>query len=55
MAAFDPVWDALCPREQARIMHLLIRRVEYDGGKGTVSITFRPDDIKTLTKGGVPA
>ncbi len=55
MAAFDPVWDALCPREQARIMHLLIRRVEYDGEKGTVSITFRPDGIKTLTKGGIPA
>ncbi|MCK4873639.1 MAG: recombinase family protein [Phycisphaerales bacterium] len=55
MTAFDPAWDALSPREQARIVHLLIRRVEYDGEKGTVSITFRPDGIKTLTNGGVPA
>ena len=55
MAAFDPVWDALSPREQARVFRLLIRRVEYDGEKGSVSITFRPDGIKTLTNGGMPA
>lgn len=55
MAAFDPVWDALSPREQARIMYLLIRRVEYDGEKGSVSITFRPDGIKALTNGGMTA
>jgi site-specific DNA recombinase len=55
MTLFDPVWDALSPREQARVFQLLIRRVEYDGEKGAVSITFRPDGIKSLANGGMPA
>jgi len=55
MAAFDPVWEALTPKEQARIFQLLIRRVEYDGEKGAVSITFRPDGIRALTNGDIEA
>ncbi|HON69193.1 MAG TPA: hypothetical protein PLS23_22165 [Phycisphaerae bacterium] len=45
---FEPVWDTLAPREQARILHLLIQRVDYDGVNGNVSITFHPTGIKTL-------
>jgi site-specific DNA recombinase len=45
---FDPLWDTLTAREQARILHLLIERVDYDGANGTVSITFHPTGIKTL-------
>lgn len=48
MALFDPVWDALSPREQARVIHLLVERVDYDGTKGTVSITFHPTGIRAL-------
>ncbi len=48
LAAFDPVWDALSPKEQARVLRLLIRRVEYDGEKGSVSITFHPSGIKAM-------
>jgi site-specific DNA recombinase len=48
LAAFDPVWGTLTPREQGRVIDLLVERVEYDGGKGTVSVTFRPTGIKTL-------
>jgi len=55
MEAFDPVWEALTPQEQARVFQLLIRRVEYDGEKGAVSVTFRPDGIKALTNGGIKA
>jgi site-specific DNA recombinase len=51
LAAFDPVWDALSPREQGRILQLLIDRVDYDGAAGTVSITFQPNGIKTLAQG----
>ncbi len=52
LSAFDPVWDTLSPREQARIIHLLVERVDYDGtpGAGTVSVTFRPNGIKTLAQ-----
>src|SRR5262249_11830265 len=48
LAAFDPVWEALTPKEQARVLHLLVQRVVYDGAAGTVAITFQPGGIKSL-------
>jgi site-specific DNA recombinase len=48
LSVFDPVWDTLSPREQGRILRLLVERVDYDGKKGTVAVTFRPNGIKTL-------
>jgi len=48
MAMFDPVWDSLTPREQTRIVQLLVERVDYDGAAGKVAITFHASGIKTL-------
>lgn len=48
MAAFDPVWESLTPREQARVIQLLVDRVDYDGATGKISIVFHPSGIKTL-------
>ncbi len=48
LAAFDPVWETLAPKEQARIVHLLVERVEYDGQKGKVTMTFRPSGLRAL-------
>lgn len=48
LALFDPVWDALSPREQVRVMQLLVERVDYDGSKGTVAVTFHPTGIRAL-------
>ena len=48
LAEFDDLWASLTPKEQARIIHLLVGRIEYDGGTGTVSITFRPSGIRAL-------
>jgi site-specific DNA recombinase len=48
LAAFDPVWEALAPREQARVIQLLVERVDFDGGNDQVSVTFHPAGIKTL-------
>ena len=45
---FEPLWETLSAREQARILHLLIERVDYDGPNGKVAITFHPTGIKTL-------
>jgi site-specific DNA recombinase len=45
---FDAVWDCVAPREQARIVELLVERVAYDGNAGSISITFRPAGIKSL-------
>ena len=50
LSVFDPVWETLSPREQARIVQLLVERVDYDGKNGTVSVTFRPNGIKTLAQ-----
>ncbi|MBI1900556.1 MAG: recombinase family protein [Planctomycetia bacterium] len=48
LAEFDGVWSALVPREQARVLELLIERVEYDGQQANVSLTFRPTGIQAL-------
>src|SRR5262249_49107986 len=48
LAIFNPLWEALAPREQARVIGLLVEGVHYDGAKGKVSITFHPTGIKTL-------
>lgn len=55
LAVFDPAWEALSPREQARIVNLLVEKVEYDGHQGTIAVTFRPNGIKALTEQGVEA
>ena len=45
---FDPLWQALSPGEQRRLMQLLVERVAYDAASARVSITFRPTGIATL-------
>ncbi len=51
LAQFDPVWDRLTPREQARIIRLLVQRVGYDGRTRSVTVTFRNKGIKELCQG----
>ena len=48
LADFDTLWSALIPRQQHRLMQLLIDRVEYDGRDGTVRVIFRPTGIRAL-------
>ena len=48
LAEFEPVWEMLTPADRARVVALLIEKVEYDGAEGRVAITFRPHGIKTL-------
>ena len=48
--AFDPVWEAMTPKEQTRVVRLLVQRVEYDGNTGMVSIILHPEGIRTLAK-----
>jgi len=50
LSLFDPVWESLTPREQARIVQLLVERVDYDGKTGSVAVTFRPTGIKALAQ-----
>jgi hypothetical protein len=41
LRGFDSGWKCLSPREQSRILELLIERVEFNGESGQVSIMFR--------------
>jgi site-specific DNA recombinase len=50
-ADFDRLWQSLIPREQARLLRLLISTVQFDGEAGTVSVTFRPSGIRGLATG----
>jgi hypothetical protein len=42
LSVFDPGWGALTPNEQARVLGLLVKRVDYDGAAGKLAIAFRP-------------
>ncbi len=49
--AFDPLWDSLSPTYKARLVHLLVGRVKYDGANETLSITFHPTGIGASAEG----
>ncbi len=55
LAAFEPVWQALEPRERMRVVRLLIERVDYDGARGKVTMAFRPTGIRALAEELAPA
>lgn len=55
LAEFAPLWEGLSPRERARVVRLLVERVEYDGAKGSVAVTFRPSGIRELASSAAPA
>ena len=46
LAAFDPIWASLSPREQTRVVQLLVERVDYDGHRKKLAVTFHPDGIR---------
>lgn len=48
LADFDAVWNCLTPREQSRLVELLVEEVRYDGHGGKIAITFRECGIRTL-------
>ena len=48
LKAFGPVWSALFPMEQSRVLRLLIASITFNGQDQTVEIRFRPNGITTL-------
>jgi site-specific DNA recombinase len=50
LAGFDELWQSLPPKEQVRLVLLLIERVSFDGPGGNVAITFHPTGLKSLTE-----
>jgi site-specific DNA recombinase len=50
LALFDEVWSCLFPAERERIIALLIERIDFDAGRETVAITFKPTGIRSLAE-----
>jgi site-specific DNA recombinase len=50
LARFDDIWAALSPREQVRLLALLVSRVEFDAADDTLAVTFQPMGIQTLIR-----
>ena len=48
---FDNVWTALSPREQVRLINLLVHRVEFDAADSSIEVSFYPSGIKALATG----
>ena len=48
LSGLVPAWQTMTPDEQARVLRLLVSRVDYDGKQGKASITFQPLGLKTL-------
>lgn len=48
---FDGVWTALSPKEQIRLINLLVSRVEFDARESTIETSFHPSGIKALATG----
>jgi site-specific DNA recombinase len=48
LSGLVPAWQTMTPNEQARVVHLLVSRVDYDGQQGKATIAFQPLGLKTL-------
>ena len=53
-ASFEPLWESMTQREQGRVVQLLVQRIDYDGGRGKVAITFHPYGIRALADERAP-
>jgi site-specific DNA recombinase len=54
LEAFDPMWEALTTGERERLVHLLVREVEYDAKSETISVTFHAADEEALEETTCP-
>ena len=45
---FDRTWDRLSPHQQADVLRLVVRQVDYDGREGKIAIRFCPAGIVRL-------
>ncbi len=50
LARFEPVWESLNSREQARIICSLIDRIAYNGRTNKVTVSFRSTGIREMCR-----
>lgn len=54
LAQFDLVWSHLNNREQYQFLHLLIRRIDYDGRTGEIEIFFHETGTGAIDQIAIP-
>jgi site-specific DNA recombinase len=50
LAQFEPVWDVLNSREQARIIRTLIEHIDYGGKTNRVTVKFRSPGVRGMCR-----
>ena len=50
LVEFRGVWSTLVPREQSRVLNLLVERVDYDAGRGTVLLSFHSQGFEEMSE-----
>jgi site-specific DNA recombinase len=51
LGGFEGLWETIQPRDQVRLVKLLIDRVDFDGVAGNVAITFHDTGLQSLSAG----
>ena len=51
LAQFEPVWEFLNSREQARIIRTLIEHIDYSGKTNRLTVRFRSPGVRGMCRG----
>lgn len=49
LVKFDEVFEALNTAERARLLALILERIDYHGGESTIDLVFRPGGFEAIT------
>ena len=50
LVSLEPFWDSLSAVEQTRLVRLVVERIDYDGTRGRLAITFHARGLITLAQ-----
>ena len=48
LESFEPLWDAMRPRQKEKLIHLLIKQIEWDSETDNIFIAFHQTNIEVL-------
>lgn len=49
LESFAPIWDAMGPRQKEKLIHLLVKQIEWDSETENIFIAFHPTNIEALS------
>lgn len=50
--SFEPLWEAMPPRQKEKLIHLLVKQVEWDSQNERIMIAFHQTNIESLSQIG---